>query len=110
MKKLFLLLLFSTLFQSCSGYKSIDYNNIENEKKQKFKVLKLDKENIKGKLISKNEKLIVLETKVGLQTIKKKKKNYDVKGEKFSFLKSLGLIIVTPYGLIFLFLALGGGM
>jgi hypothetical protein len=39
-----------------------------------------------------------------------KKKNYDVKGEKFSFLKSLGLIIVTPYGLIFLFLALGGGM
>ena len=41
MKKLFLLLLFSTLFQSCSGYKSIDYNNIENEKKkQKVQGLK----------------------------------------------------------------------
>ena len=109
MKKLFLLLLFSILFQSCSGNKSIDYNNIENEKKQKFKVFKLDKENIKGKLISKNEKLIFLETKVGLQTITKEE-IYDVKVKKFSFLKSLGLIIVTPYGLIFLFLALGGGM
>jgi hypothetical protein len=80
MKKLFLLL-FSILFQSCSGYKSIDYNNIENEKKQKFKVFKLDKENIKGKLISKNEKLIVLETKVGLQTITKEE-IYDVKVKK----------------------------
>ena len=58
---------------------------------------------------SKNEKLIVLETKVGLQTITKEE-IYDVKVKKFSFLKSLGLIIVTPYGLIFLFLALGGGM
>ena len=39
-----------------------------------------------------------------------KEEIYDVKGKKFSFLKSLGLIIVTPFGLIFLFLALGGGM
>ena len=50
MKKLFLLLSFSILLQSCSGYKSIDYNNIENEKKQKFKVFRLDRENIKGRV------------------------------------------------------------
>ena len=100
---------FSILLQSCSGYKSIDYNNIENEKKQKFKVFRLDRENIKGRLISKNEKIIILETKVGLQTIPVEE-IYDVKVKKFSFLKSVGLIIVTPYGLAFLLLALGGGV
>jgi uncharacterized protein YcfL len=109
MKKLLLLFLFSILLQSCSSYKSIDYNNIENEKKQNFEVSKLDREKIKGRLVSKNEKIIILETKVGLQTIPTEE-IYDVKVKKFSFLKSVGLIIVTPYGLAFLLLALGGGM
>ena len=109
MKKLLLLFLFSILLQSCSSYKSIDYNNIENEKKQNYKVFRLDRENIKGRLVSKNEKIIILETKVGLQTIPVEE-IYDVKVKKFSFLKSVGLIIVTPYGLAFLLLALGGGV
>jgi hypothetical protein len=109
MKKLFLLLSFSILLQSCSSYKSIDYNNIENEKKQNFEVSKLDREKIKGRLVSKNEKIIILETKVGIQTIPIEE-IYGVKVKKFSILKTVGLIIVTPYGLVFLLLALGGGM
>ena len=47
MKKLLLLLLFSFLFQSCFSYKSVNFNDIKNEKKQKFEVSKLDKTNIK---------------------------------------------------------------
>ena len=83
-----------------------DYNS---KKKQKFEVKGVEGKYIKGRLVSKNEQTMTLETKVGLQTIPVEE-IYDVKVKKFSFLKSVGLIIVTPYGLAFLFLALGGGM
>ena len=67
MKKLIFLLLFSILFQSCFSYKSVDYNSIESEKNQKFKVAKLDKTKIKGQLVSINEKTMILENNKGLQ-------------------------------------------
>ena len=43
MKKLLPILIFSFLFQSCISYKSVNFNDIKNEKKQKFEVSKLDK-------------------------------------------------------------------
>ena len=92
MKKLFFLLSFSILFQSCFSYKSIGYNNIEINKKQKLEVVKIDKTNINGQLVSKNETTMILETKVGLQTIVVEE-IYDVKVRKFSFLKSAGVIV-----------------
>ncbi|MDB4168364.1 hypothetical protein N9601_07925, partial [Polaribacter sp.] len=52
---LLLLLLLSILFQSCFSYKSIDYNNISIEKKQKVEINKLDRTSVQGQLISKNE-------------------------------------------------------
>jgi hypothetical protein len=107
MKNIFFLLSFSILFQSCFSYKSVNYNNIEIEKKQKFEVFKVDKTNIKGQLASKNEKIMILETKAGLQTIPVEE-IYDVKVRKFAFLKTLGFSIVSPYLLVILLYAMSG--
>ena len=97
MKNLFFLLSFSILFQSCFsyksiGYKSIGYNNIEIDKKQKIKVLMLNKTSVKGELVSKNEKAMILETKDGQGTIAIEEIS-DVKVRNFSFLKSAGLTV-----------------
>jgi len=94
MKKIIFLVLVSLLFQSCFSYKTVDYNAIAIEKKQKFEVEKLDRAIIKGRLFSKNEKAIVLENKGQLQTIPKDD-IYEVKVRNFSFLKSAGLAVGT---------------
>jgi hypothetical protein len=96
MKKLLLLLLFSFLFQSCFSYKSVNFNDIKNEKKQKFEVSKLDKTNIKGRLVSIDENEMILENRNGNQTINENE-IYDVKVRKFSILK-LATGIVGTYG------------
>jgi len=96
MKKLLLLLLFSFLFQSCFSYKSVNFNDIKNEKKQKFEVFKIDKTNIKGRLVSIDENVMILENRKGNQTINENE-IYDVKVRKFSILK-LATGIVGTYG------------
>ena len=96
MKKLLLLLLFSFLFQSCFSYKSVNFNDIKNEKKQKFEVFKIDKTNIKGRLVSIDENVMILENRKGSQTINENE-IYDVKVRKFSILK-LATGIVGTYG------------
>ena len=112
MKNLLFLLSFSILFQSCFSYKSIGYNNIEIDKKQKLEVLMLNKTSVKGQLVSKNDKTMILETKDGQGTIAIEE-IYDVKVRKFSFLKSAGLITVlipiTISALFSLLVILGGG-
>ena len=101
-KLLFLLLLFSFLFQSCFSYKSVDFNSIESEKNQKFKVAKLDRTNVKGRLVSIDENTIILEKKDESQSILKDE-IYDIKVRKFSIIKSAGGVLGT-YGLIVLVL------
>ena len=86
MKNFSLLLLLSILFQSCFSYKTVDYNNIAIDKKQKVEVLMLNKTSVKGQLVSKNDKTMILETKDGQGTIAIEE-IYDVKVRKFSFLK-----------------------
>ena len=95
MKKLLFLLAFSILFQSCYSYKSIDYNNIETEKKQKLEVLMLNKRSMKGQLVSKNEKTIILQTKDGQGAIPMEEV-YNVKVREFSLLKTAGLTVLIP--------------
>ena len=102
MKKLSLLLLISFLFQSCYSYKSVSFDDIKNEKKQKFKVEKLDKTNAKGRLVSIDENTMILENKGKSQTISKEE-IYDVKVRKFSIIKSAGGVLGT-YGIIVLVL------
>jgi len=108
MKKLFLLFLISFLFQSCFSYKSVKFNDIKNEKKQKFEVSKLDKTNIKGRLVSIDENVMILENRNGNQTINENE-IYDVKVRKFSIIK-LATGIVGTYGALFVIgiLALAG--
>jgi hypothetical protein len=112
MKKLLYLLAFSILFQSCYSYKSIDYNKIETEKNQKFEVLMLNKTSVKGRLVSKNEKTMTLQTKEG-EGIIPVEEIYNVKVRNFSFLKTLGLAVAAPIVtyyvvVLFLIIILGG--
>ena len=114
MKKLLFLLSFSILFQSCYSYKSIDYNNIETDKEQKFEVLMLNKTSMKGQLVSKNEKTMILELKDGQGAIPVEQ-IYAVKVRKFSLLKTAGLTVLIPIaayvgGAIVFLILLGGGM
>jgi hypothetical protein len=104
---LLLLLLLSILFQSCFSYKTVDYNNIEIDKKQKIEVLMLNKTSVKGQLVSKNEKTIILETKDGQGTIPLEE-IYDVQVRKFAFLKTLGFSIVSPFLLVLLLYGMSG--
>jgi|TARA_B110000240_G_scaffold83457_1_gene95080 hypothetical protein len=92
MKKFIFLVSISILFQSCFSYKTIDYNNIAIDKKQKIVVKGVGGKFIKGQLVSKNDKTMILENKEGQQTISIDE-IYDVKVRKFSFLKSAGIIV-----------------
>jgi tRNA A22 N-methylase len=94
MKKLPLLLSFLILFQSCYGYKSVNYNSIPIEKKQKVKVKGVGGTNIKGILVSKNEQILTLDIDGQLQKISVSE-IYEVKVRKFSLLKSYGLLVST---------------
>ena len=91
MKKLslLLLLLLSILFQSCYSYKTVDYNKIAIEKKQNFEVLGVGGTNIKGRLVSKNEQLMILENNGQLQEISVDE-IYEVKVRKMSIWKTVG--------------------
>lgn len=89
MRNLFILLSFLILFQSCFSYKSVNYDNISNDKKQKIQVEMLDRSKFNGQLVSKDDKTIILENNGSTQTILKKDV-YEVKVVKFSILKTLG--------------------
>ena len=104
MKKLILLLLFSFLFQSCFSYKSVNFDDIKNEKKQNFEVLKLDKTNIKGRLVSIDKNRMILENRKGKETINENE-IYDVKVRKFSIIKSVTGIAGTYVGLVLIGIA-----
>mgnify|MGYP000669224176 CR=1 FL=1 len=101
MKKLLFLLSFSILFQSCYSYKSIDYSTIEIDKKLQLEVLRLNKTSMKGRLVSKNEKTIILQTKNGQGTIPMEEV-YNIKVREFSLLKTAGLIVGIPIGTLVL--------
>ena len=113
MKIFIFLLSFSILFQSCFSYKTVDYNNIAIEKKQKFEVFGVEGTNIKGRLVSKNDQLIILENNGQLQEMPVSE-IYEVKVRKFSILKSTGLLGATyaaiVVGILIAIIAGGGGL
>ena len=113
MKIFIFLLSFSILFQSCFSYKTVDYNNIAIEKKQKFEVFGVEGTNIKGRLVSKNEQLIILENNGQLQEMSVSE-IHEVKVRKFSILKSTGLLGATYaailVGILIAIIAGGGGL
>ena len=91
MKKLYLLLSFLILFQGCFSYKTVNYDIIPIEKKQKVEVKAIGGINIKGTLVSKNEQTLTVDTNGQLQEISVDK-IYEVKVRKLSLLKSSGLL------------------
>ena len=113
MKNFIFLLSFSILFQSCFSYKTVDYNNIAIQKKQKFEVFGVEGTNIKGRLVSKNDQLIILENNGQLQEMPVSE-IYEVKVRKFSILKSTGLLGATYaailVGILIAIIAGGGGL
>ena len=94
MKKIIILSLFSILFQSCFSYRTVDYNNIASEKKQKFEVEKLDKTRVKGRIVSIDENIIILENKGKSQTISKDEIS-EMKVRKFSIIKTADGVLGT---------------
>ena len=102
MRKFIFLLSFSILFQSCFSYKTVDYNNIVIEKKQKFEVLGVGGTNIKGRLVSKNDQLMILENNGKLQEISVDK-IHEVKVREFSIWKTVGrtYLWIGIVGLVF---------
>ena len=89
MKKLYILLSFLILFQSCFSYKSVNYDTISNDnKKQKIQIEMLDRTKLDGQLVSVDDKTITLENNGNTQTILKKD-IFEVKVVKFSTLKTL---------------------
>jgi len=94
MKKISLLLSFLILFQSCYSYKTVNYNNISIEKKQKVEVKGIGGTNIKGTLVSKNEQILTLENRGQLQKIPMSE-IYEVKVRKFSFFKTAGVSLIS---------------
>ena len=92
MKNLTLLLSISILFQSCSSYKSVDYNNITADKKQMIEIQTVDRINVKGVLVSIDENSMTLENNGATQTITKEE-IYDLKVKKFSALNTLGGVL-----------------
>ena len=67
----------------------------------------LNKTSVKGQLVSKNDKTMILENNAGLQTIPVKE-IYDVKVRKFSFLKSAGVIVGGWFTIVILLIGFIG--
>ena len=92
MKKLILLLFIPLVFQGCFSYKTVNYSQISNDKKQKIIVETIYKENIKGKLIYVDEKQITLKKSGELKSVSKEEiQNVSVR--KFSIYKTSEVVI-----------------
>ena len=94
MKNFSSLLLILILFQSCFSYKTVDFNTIPIEKKQKVEVKGVGRTYIKGTLVSKNEQILTLNNNSQLQKIPVSE-IYEVKVRKFSILKSSGVLAIS---------------
>lgn len=110
MKKItLLLLLISFLFQSCFSYRTLDYNKIAIEKKQKFEIEKLDSSKLTGRLVSKNDQSITLENNRGIQTVEKSDIQ-QIKVRKFSIIKLAGGVVGTYAAVVVVFIAFLAGL
>ena len=94
MKNFSSLLLILILFQSCFSYKTVDFNTIPIEKKQKVEVKGVGGTFIEGTLVSKNEQILTLNNNSQLQKIPVSE-IYEVKVRKFSLLKSSGVLAIS---------------
>tara|TARA_B100000683_G_C12507008_1_gene559437 strand:- start:4875 stop:5210 length:336 start_codon:yes stop_codon:yes gene_type:complete len=89
------LIFFSFLFQSCSSYKSIDYDSAMADKYQKIRVVMIDGTKYNGTLVKKDEQNLYISTRDGTTLKIPQKGIYEVQVQKLSFLKT-SLFISLP--------------
>ena len=87
MKKIIYIFAFSTLFQSCFSYKTVEYNNIDTEKKQTLIIKKDDRTKIKGKLVSKDDNKIIISKSGENQTVMQQNIE-EIRVKKFSIIRT----------------------
>tara|TARA_B100000963_G_scaffold328616_1_gene317339 strand:- start:21443 stop:21781 length:339 start_codon:yes stop_codon:yes gene_type:complete len=87
MKKIIYIFAFSILFQSCFSYKTVEYNNIDTEKKQTFIIKKENRTKIKGKLVSKDDNKIIISKRGENQTVVKENIE-EIRVKKFSVIRT----------------------
>ena len=88
MKRIVTILSFLILFQSCFSYKTVNYRQISNDKKQIVEVEMLDRTKFSGQLVSADDRTITLQND-GIKQKVLKKDIYEIKIKKFSVLKTL---------------------
>ena len=75
------------MFQSCFSYKTVEYNNIDTQKKQTLIIKKDDRVKIKGKLVSKDDSKIIISKRFENQTVLQE--NIDeIRVKKFSIIRT----------------------
>jgi len=82
---------FLILFQSCFSYRTVNYSEVSNDKKQKVEVEMLDRTKFSGQLVSTDDRTITL-LNDGIEQKVLKKDIYEIKIKKFSVLKTMGNI------------------
>ena len=87
MKKIIYIFAFSILFQSCFSYKTVEYNNIDTEKKQTLIIKKDDRTKIKGKLVSKDDNKIIISKSGENQTVMQQNIE-EIRVKKFSIIRT----------------------
>jgi small nuclear ribonucleoprotein (snRNP)-like protein len=103
-----ILLSFLILFQSCFSYRTVNYSEISNDKKQKVEVEMLDRTKFSGQLVSTDDKSMTLDNN-GIEQKVLKKDIYEIKIKKFSILKTLGKIakggawVAASAGILFIY-------
>ena len=75
------------MFQSCFSYKTVEYNNIDTEKKQTLRILKVDRTKIKGKLVSKDDNKIIISKSGENQTVIQENIE-EIRVKKFSIIRT----------------------
>ena len=96
------------LFQSCFSYKTVNYTEISNEKKQKVEVEMLDRTKFSGQLVSSDDRSITLENN-GIEQKVLKNDIYEIKIKKFSIFKTLrniakgGAWAAATVGILFIY-------
>ena len=75
------------MFQSCFSYKTVDYNNIDTEKKQTLRIQKDDRTKIKGKLVSKDDNKIIISKSGQNQTVMQENIE-EIRVKKFSIIRT----------------------
>ncbi len=108
MKNVIVSLSFLILFQSCFSYRTVNYSEISNDKKQKVEIEMLDRTKFSGQLVSTDDKSITLENN-GIEQKVLKNDIYEIKIKKFSIFKTLGNIakggawVAATAGILFIY-------